>query len=227
MLNEWPKLGISAHWVCRSICPFNCRRVSIKHFIKDSRNIPWRGDSGLKDGCLEQVDLQGGWYHGSDYIKHGLPTAAAATVMLWGLVDYKDAYISTGEYEFGKKQVKWIIDYYMKAHVSKYELYVQVSVNILYYTQCQQYLGFWLFFNFKFKTIEGDICISIEPALRFCFIDILKLPQVLIRRIMGWLFGLHNANRFRKDVSMHSNATWISVPLAWRGLQLYNPSPLT
>lgn len=94
---------------------------------QDSRNIPWRGDSGLKDGCLEQVDLQGGWYHGSDYIKHGLPTAAAATVMLWGLVDYKDAYISTGEYEFGKKQVKWIIDYYMKAHVSKYELYVQVG----------------------------------------------------------------------------------------------------
>ena len=47
--------------------------------------------------------------------------------MLWGLVDYKEAYQATGEYEFGKKQLKWIVDYYMKAHVSKYELYVQVN----------------------------------------------------------------------------------------------------
>ena len=96
------------------------------NLLQDARNIPWRGDSGLKDGCLESVDLSGGWYHGSDYVKHGLPTAAAATVMLWGLVDYKEAYQATGEYEFGKKQLKWIVDYYMKAHVSKYELYVQV-----------------------------------------------------------------------------------------------------
>ena len=99
--------------------------------IQDARNIPWRGDSALKDGCLESVDLQGGWYHGSDYVKHGLPTAAAATVMLWGLIDYKEAYLATGEYKFGKEQLKWIVDYYMKAHVSKYELYVQVR-NLSY-----------------------------------------------------------------------------------------------
>jgi hypothetical protein len=94
---------------------------------ESANNIPWRGDSGLKDGCLEEKDLIGGWYHGSDYVKHGLPTASAATVMLWGLVDYKDAYISTGEYDFAKSQMKWIIDYYMKAHTSKFELYVQVN----------------------------------------------------------------------------------------------------
>lgn len=94
---------------------------------ESANNIPWRGDSGLKDGCLEEKDLIGGWYHGSDYVKHGLPTASAATVMLWGLVDYKDAYISTGEYDFAKSQMKWIIDYYMKAHTSKFELYVQVG----------------------------------------------------------------------------------------------------
>lgn len=89
--------------------------------------IPWRGDSGLKDGCMEGADLEGGLYHDDGFVKHGLPTASAVTVMLWGLVDYKKAYESTGEFTFGKRQLRWILDYYQKAHVSKYELYVQVG----------------------------------------------------------------------------------------------------
>lgn len=32
---------------------------------KDNR-IPWRGDSGLKDGCDVGHDLTGGWYDGKD-----------------------------------------------------------------------------------------------------------------------------------------------------------------
>jgi len=38
--------------------------------------------------------IVGGLYHDDGYVKHGLPTAAAATMMLWGLVDYKKAYDS-------------------------------------------------------------------------------------------------------------------------------------
>jgi endoglucanase len=71
--------------------------------------------------------IVGGLYHDDGYVKHGLPTAAAATMMLWGLVDYKKAYEATGEISMGKKQLKWILDYYMKTHTSKYELYVQVG----------------------------------------------------------------------------------------------------
>lgn len=89
--------------------------------------IPWRGDSGLKDGCLEAVDLSGGWYHDGGHVKHALPTASAATMLLWGMIDYKDAYSQSNEFEFAKKQLKWQVDYYMKAHTGKFELYVQVN----------------------------------------------------------------------------------------------------
>ncbi|CAG5108667.1 Oidioi.mRNA.OKI2018_I69.chr1.g3900.t2.cds [Oikopleura dioica] len=88
---------------------------------------PWRGDSGLKDGCLEAVDLSGGWYHDGGHVKHALPTASAATMLLWGMIDYKDAYAQSNEFEFAKNQLKWIVDYYMKAHTGKFELYVQVG----------------------------------------------------------------------------------------------------
>ena len=66
-------------------------------------------------------------YHDDGYVKHGLPTAAAVTVMLWGLVDYQKAYESTGELKFGRKQLRWALDYYMKAHTAKDELHVQVK----------------------------------------------------------------------------------------------------
>jgi len=74
--------------------------------------------------------VSGGLYHDDGFVKHGLPTASAVTVMLWGLVDYKKAYESTGEFTFGKRQLRWILDYYQKAHVSKYELYVQVCSRL-------------------------------------------------------------------------------------------------
>ncbi|CBY31555.1 unnamed protein product [Oikopleura dioica] len=93
----------------------------------NSITIPWRGDSGLKDGCLEAVDLSGGWYHDGGHVKHALPTASAATMLLWGMIDYKDAYSQSNEFEFAKKQLKWQVDYYMKAHTGKFELYVQVG----------------------------------------------------------------------------------------------------
>jgi len=93
----------------------------------NSMTIPWRGDSGLKDGCLEAVDLSGGWYHDGGHVKHALPTASAATMLLWGMIDYKDAYSQSNEFEFAKKQLKWQVDYYMKAHTGKFELYVQVG----------------------------------------------------------------------------------------------------
>lgn len=100
------------------------RQLNNQH---DMQAIPWRGDSGLKDGCLEGVNLEGGLYHDDGYVKHGLPTAAAVTVMLWGLTDYKKAYESTGELKFGRKQMRWALDYYMKAHTAKDELFVQVG----------------------------------------------------------------------------------------------------
>ena len=83
----------------------------------------------MKDGCLEAVDLSGGWYHDGGHVKHALPTASAATMLLWGMIDYKDAYSQSNEFEFAKKQLKWQVDYYMKAHTGKFELYVQVKIT--------------------------------------------------------------------------------------------------
>ena len=92
---------------------------------------------------MEAVDLSGGWYHDGGHVKHALPTASAATMLLWGMIDYKDAYAQSNEFEFAKNQLKWIVDYYMKAHTGKFELYVQV---------CSYFINFKkVYLNSSFK----------------------------------------------------------------------------
>src|ERR687897_849915 len=55
--------------------------------------VNWRGDSGLQDGSDVGRDLTGGWYDAGDHVKFGLPMAASATMLAWGIVDYRNAYV--------------------------------------------------------------------------------------------------------------------------------------
>ena len=51
----------------------------------------------MTDGADVGRDLTGGWYDAGDHVKFGLPMAASATMLAWGLVDYRSAYVSTGQ----------------------------------------------------------------------------------------------------------------------------------
>ncbi len=50
-----------------------------------SNRVNWRGDSGLHDGADVGRDLTGGWYDAGDHVKFGLPMAATATMLAWGM----------------------------------------------------------------------------------------------------------------------------------------------
>jgi endoglucanase len=89
--------------------------------------VNWRGDSGMTDGADVGRDLTGGWYDAGDHVKFGLPMAASATMLAWGIVDYRSAYVSTGQLNNALDQLKWATDYFIKAHPSANELYGQVG----------------------------------------------------------------------------------------------------
>ena len=72
-------------------------------------------------------DLTGGWYDAGDHVKFGLPMAASATMLAWGIVDYRSAYVSTGQLDNALDQLKWATDYFIKAHPTANELYGQVG----------------------------------------------------------------------------------------------------
>ncbi len=94
-----------------------------------SNRVEWRGDSGLRDGADVGLDLTGGWYDAGDHVKFGFPMAASATMLAWGVVDYRSAYEQAGQLDEALDNIKWATDYFIKAHSATNELYGQIGAG--------------------------------------------------------------------------------------------------
>ncbi|XP_022097093.1 uncharacterized protein LOC110982761 [Acanthaster planci] len=92
-----------------------------------NNRIPWRADSTVNDRGLNGEDLTGGWFDAGDHVKFGFPMASTVTVLAWGLVEYRDAYIGSGELVNMLDCIKWATDYFLKCHTGMYEFYAQVG----------------------------------------------------------------------------------------------------
>ena len=92
-----------------------------------SNRVNWRGDSGLADGSDVGRDLTGGWYDAGDHVKFGLPMAATATVLAWGIVENRDGYVDSGQLDEALANLRWATDYFVRAHTAPNELYGQIG----------------------------------------------------------------------------------------------------
>ena len=95
--------------------------------LPDTNRIPWRGDTGLKDGCDVGHDLTGGWYDAGDYVKFNFPHSFAVTALAWGLIEFQDGYRAAGEYDTAVSNIKWATDYLIKCHTGPNEFWGQVA----------------------------------------------------------------------------------------------------
>ena len=96
-----------------------------------SNRIPWRGDSGLRDGRdgvyfgdrgpanLQtglSLDLTGGYHDAGDHGKFGMPLAYTLSTLAWGGLAFERGYTATGQLDELLGAVKWGTDYLLKAH---------------------------------------------------------------------------------------------------------------
>ncbi len=95
--------------------------------LPSTNRVSWRGDSALNDGKDVGLDLTGGWYDAGDHVKFGLPMAASTTMLAWGAVEYRDAYTSSGQLTYLLNNLRFVNDYFIKAHPSPNVLYGQVG----------------------------------------------------------------------------------------------------
>nr|AGN70390.1 glycosyl hydrolase family 9 protein [uncultured bacterium] len=89
--------------------------------------VSWRGPSALNDGSDVGLDLTGGWYDAGDHVKFGFPMAFTATMLAWGAVEYRSAYSSAGQLTHLLNNLRFVNDYFIKAHPSPNVLWGQVG----------------------------------------------------------------------------------------------------
>ncbi|RRT65080.1 hypothetical protein B296_00041309 [Ensete ventricosum] len=104
--------------------------------LPKNNGVPWRGDSGLKDGS-EQTDVKGGlvggYYDAGDNIKFHFPMAFSMTLLSWSVIEYSDKYKDIGEYDHVRELIKWGTDYLLKTFNSSAttitKIYSQASLS--------------------------------------------------------------------------------------------------
>jgi hypothetical protein len=94
-----------------------------------TNRVPWRADSVPNDGADVGVDLRGGWFDAGDHVKFGFPMAGSASLLAWGVVDYRSAYVNSGQLTYALNNLRFVNDYFIKAHSAPNELYAQVGVG--------------------------------------------------------------------------------------------------
>ncbi|KAJ3042221.1 hypothetical protein HDV00_007931 [Rhizophlyctis rosea] len=72
--------------------------------------VPWRGPSGLQDGADNNLNLTGGWEDAGDHVKFGLPMAYTATLLAWSVVEYRDAFVQSGQLEHITNNLRFVGD---------------------------------------------------------------------------------------------------------------------
>ncbi|WP_426311426.1 glycoside hydrolase family 9 protein [Cellulosimicrobium sp. E-16] len=95
--------------------------------LPDDFRVSWRGDSALDDGADVGLDLTGGWYDAGDHVKFGLPMAFTTTMLAWGAIASPDGYAASGQRDELLDSLRWVNDYFIKAHPEPDVLYAQVG----------------------------------------------------------------------------------------------------
>lgn len=108
----------------KSILFYEAQRSGV---LPPSNRISWRGNSAQEDRGENGEDLVGGWYDAGDHVKFGFPMAFSTTLLTWGLLEYRDAYLKSGQLEHMLDCIKWPLDYFIKAHVKSDVFYGQVT----------------------------------------------------------------------------------------------------
>ena len=89
--------------------------------------VTWRGDSAMQDGSDVGRNLTGGWFDAGDHVKFGFAMASSASMLAWGGVEYRDAFVSKGQLPHLLNNLRFVNDYFIRAHTAPNELWGQVG----------------------------------------------------------------------------------------------------
>src|SRR5262245_10768813 len=92
-----------------------------------NNRVSWRADSFTADGADVNLDLVGGFADAGDHIKATFPLVHSLTVLAWGMLDYPQGYSASGQSQFLLSNLRWGMDYLVKAHPAANRLVTEVA----------------------------------------------------------------------------------------------------
>lgn len=95
--------------------------------LPPNQRVTWRSNSGLSDGLMQGVDLEGGYYDAGDHVKFGLPMAFTVTMLSWSVIQYQEELATAGQLDYALDAIKWGTDYFIKAHPEPNVLWGEVG----------------------------------------------------------------------------------------------------
>ncbi|XP_060212969.1 endoglucanase 12-like [Lycium barbarum] len=95
--------------------------------LPPNQRVQWHGDSALKDGKDEGIDLTGGYYDAGDNVKFGFPMAFTVTMLSWSVIEFEHQLNSKNELKNALNAIKWGTDYFIKAHKEPHVLYGEIG----------------------------------------------------------------------------------------------------
>lgn len=60
-------------------------------------------------------------------MKLHLPMAVSASFLAWGMLEFRDSYISAGQLGYARTQLRVAVDYLMRCHTAEYEFVGQIA----------------------------------------------------------------------------------------------------
>jgi endoglucanase len=89
--------------------------------------VSWRGDSFTADGADVGLNLVGGFADAGDTIKASFPLVHSLATLAWGIVEYPQGYSSSGQTPYLLSNLRWGMDYLIRAHPTANQLVTEVG----------------------------------------------------------------------------------------------------
>ena len=113
----------------KSILFFEAQRSGSLSTSSIPTRLAWRGDAQLTDGADVGLDLTGGWVDAGDNMKYLITEGTTTTTLAWGAIEYKQAYVNSGQWTWLLNQLRWSNDFLIKAHPSANVFYGQIGMT--------------------------------------------------------------------------------------------------
>ena len=215
----------------KSIIFFEAQRSGV---LPNTKRIPWRDDSFILDRGPLKEDLSKGYFDAGDHLKFTFPMAFSITMLNWSLLQYWEAYSAIGELDNAVDQVRWGLDWLVRANPRQNELFALVGdpkIDHNYWGRPENFTAHRPTFKVTTGSPGSDVAAEVAAAMASGSLvlqrwgDESTFPENLKKRA-ELLFNFANENRRHYHLSVpavtkHYKSSGYKDELTWAAGWLY------